>query len=95
MEITDKQIDDLAHLARLEFKDSEKERIKKDLTRIIEFCDVLKEVDTEGLEPLIYLSNEKNVLRPDEVGAHLDKEKVLKNAPLADSDYIKVPKVKK
>jgi aspartyl-tRNA(Asn)/glutamyl-tRNA(Gln) amidotransferase subunit C len=94
MKITDKQIDDLAHLARLEFKDSEKNAIKNDLERIIEFCDVLGELDTEGLDPLIYLSNEKNILRPDEVGGHLDKEKVLRNAPLSDSDYIKVPKVK-
>ena len=60
---------------------------------IIDFCDKLKEVDTTGVDPLIYVSSESNVLREDRVGDHLSKEQVLKNAPSKDSDYFKVPKV--
>jgi len=93
MSISDKKVKELAHLARLEFNDDEKIAIKGDLDRIIGFCDKLKEVDTEGVEPLIYLSNEQNVLREDKVGDMLTKQEALKNAPLADSDYFKVPKV--
>jgi aspartyl-tRNA(Asn)/glutamyl-tRNA(Gln) amidotransferase subunit C len=93
MNIDDKKVSDLAHLARLEFDVAEKDAIKADLGRIIDFCDKLKEVNTEGVDPLIYLSNEQNVLRPDTVEAGLSKKEALKNAPLADSDYFKVPKV--
>ncbi len=93
MSITDKKVDDIAHLARLEFDTHGREVIKADLDKIIDFCDKLKEVNTEGVEPLIYMSDEQNVLREDKVVKQFSKEDALKNAPLSDSDYIKVPKV--
>ena len=93
MNISDKKIDELAHLARLEFSVTEKEAIKGDLIRIIDFCDKLKEVDTSTVEPLIYLSQEQTVLREDTVKSSFTKQEALKNAPSADSDYFKVPKV--
>ncbi len=93
MSISDKKVDQIAHLARLEFDDAEKQAIKVDLDRIIELCDKLNEVDTEGVEPLIYMSEEHNVLREDVAKKTLYKEEALKNAPQADSDYFKVPKV--
>jgi aspartyl-tRNA(Asn)/glutamyl-tRNA(Gln) amidotransferase subunit C len=93
MKLTDKKIDELAHLARLEFKDEEKKAIRTDLDKIIDFCDQLKEVNTEGVEPLVYVNSETNVLREDKVQPMLDKKDALKNAAESDSDYIKVPKV--
>lgn len=95
MTIDDKTIDNLAQLARLEFDANQKNRIKEDLTRILEFCDKLSEIDTQGIEPLIYMHDEVNVLREDSVTEHLSKADALRNAPLRDSDYFKVPKVKK
>jgi aspartyl-tRNA(Asn)/glutamyl-tRNA(Gln) amidotransferase subunit C len=71
----------------------DKEAIKADLGRIIVFCDKLREVNTEGVEPLIYMNNEQNVLREDVVKSGMNKSDALKNAPSADSDYFKVPKV--
>lgn len=93
MKIDDKRVDELAHLARLEFNQQQKVTIKSDLEKIIDFCDKLKEVDTANVEPLIYVNDEINVLREDQVEASLSKEKALKNAPSKDSDYFKVPKV--
>lgn len=93
MNIDDKKIDELAQLARLEFKAEEKESIKEDLNAILGFCDKLSELDTTGVEPLVYISNATNVLRADEVKAPLPKEDALKNAPSKDSDYFKMPKV--
>jgi aspartyl-tRNA(Asn)/glutamyl-tRNA(Gln) amidotransferase subunit C len=95
MEITDKTVDELAHLARLHFEGDEKQRIKKDLTRIVSFMEKLNELDTEGVEPLIYLSEEFNVMRKDEARKTITQEQALKNAPKRDSDYFKVPKVLK
>lgn len=93
MNIDDKKIDELAQLARLEFKSEEREHIKKDLNAILGFCDKLRELDTSGVEPLVYISNARNVLRQDEVKAPLAKEDALRNAPSKDSDYFKMPKV--
>lgn len=92
MKITEKQIDELAYLARLEFKDDSKDAIKADLDRIIEFCEQLREVDTSNVEPLVYMSDRMNNLREDEVIETISHEEALKNAPDADSDYFKVPK---
>lgn len=93
MSITETKVDELAHLARLEFTPTEKQAIKDDLSRIIMFCKKLTEVNTDGVEPLIYLSQEQNVLRHDIVEEMLTKKEALHNAPSADSDYFKVPKV--
>ncbi|MBO6516698.1 MAG: Asp-tRNA(Asn)/Glu-tRNA(Gln) amidotransferase subunit GatC [Bacteroidia bacterium] len=93
MKITDTKIDELSHLARLQFEDQDKEQIKTDLERILAFCEKLNELDTSDVEPLVYMSDRVNPLREDEVEASLPKEDVLKNAPSADSDYFKVPKV--
>ena len=93
MTINDKRVEELAHLARLEFNSEQKAAIKKDLEKIIDFCDQLKELDTEGVEPLIYVNDEFNVFREDKIEASLPKEKALLNAPSKDSDYFKVPKV--
>lgn len=95
MEITDKTVDELAHLARLQFDGDEKQRIKKDLTRIVSFMEKLNELDTEGVEPLIYLSEEINVMRLDEARTTITQEQALQNSPKRDSDYFKVPKVLK
>lgn len=86
-------IDQLAYLARLEFKDEEREAIKKDLERILQFVDKLQELDTDGVDPLIYLSDRINNLREDKVVKTISHEEALKNAPDADSDYFRIPKV--
>lgn len=93
MEINNETVDKLAYLARLEFSADEKEHIKKDLSRIITWIDKLNELDTEKVEPLIYMSNEINVTRNDDVNNSVSHEDALLNAPKKDSDYYRVPKV--
>ncbi len=92
MEISTKKIDELAHLARLEFNENEKIKIKADLQRIVGFFDKLSEVDTQNGEPLIYMSDRTNNLRLDEIEEKITKQEALKNAPSKDSDYFKVSK---
>ena len=93
MKITDEIVDQIAHLARLEFNGEEKENIKADLTNIIAFVDQLNTVDTEGVEPLIFMSDAINVLRDDVYKPSITQEEALKNVPTADSDYFKIAKV--
>jgi len=95
MKVNKELIDKLSELAKLEFDESAKEQIITDLDRIIQFVEKLQEVDTSNTEPLIYVNEDVNVLREDKVNHDISKEEALKNAPEADSDYFKMPKVLK
>jgi aspartyl-tRNA(Asn)/glutamyl-tRNA(Gln) amidotransferase subunit C len=93
MEVTDAMVDKLAHLARLKFNDAEKLEIKSDLQKMIAFVEKLNELDLTGVEPLLHISNETNVLREDEVKGSITREQALRNAPMHDDQFFKVPKV--
>jgi aspartyl-tRNA(Asn)/glutamyl-tRNA(Gln) amidotransferase subunit C len=93
MEVNDTMIEKLAHLSRLQFSETEKAEIKKDLQRMIGFVEKLDELELEGVEPQLFMSEEINVLREDEVKGSISREEALKNAPLHDEQFFKVPKV--
>ena len=93
MKVTDELVDKLAHLAKLEFTGDKKERIKGDFQKILNFVEKLSELDTEGVEPLIHMSDTVTEFREDKVVETISHEEALKNAPQKDSDYFKVPKV--
>lgn len=93
MKIDNDTVDKIAHLARLEFSEESKAAMVKDMNNMLGFIDKLNELDTSNVEPLIYMSDEVNVLREDEVIHDITQEEALKNAPKHDSDYFKVPKV--
>ncbi len=88
-----KTVDEIAHLARLEFNDEAKGEILNDMNRMLAFVDKLNELNTDNVEPLIYMTEERSVLREDEVKVTVTQQEALKNAPKKDSDYFKVPKV--
>jgi aspartyl-tRNA(Asn)/glutamyl-tRNA(Gln) amidotransferase subunit C len=88
-----KMVDELAHLARLEFNDASKQEIINDMNRMLAFVDKLSELKTDDVEPLIYMTNETNVMREDDAIQSITQDEALKNAPRKDSDYFKVPKV--
>ena len=93
MEVNDELINNLAQLARLEFNDAERDEIKSDLQKMIAFIDKLNELNTSGVEPLLHMSENVNVLREDEVKGSISREDALKNAPVHDEQFFKVPKV--
>lgn len=93
MEVNDALVDKLANLARLKFNTAEKEEIKNDLQKMIAFVEKLNELDTTGVAPLLHMTNEVNVLRDDEIKGSISREEALKNAPLHDEQFFKVPKV--
>ncbi len=93
MKIDDKMIDKIAKLAYLEFEKDEKEQIRKDLERIITFVDKLKELHTENVEPLVYLSDTAKNLRSDEPSVSITHEDALLNAPQTDGKFFLVPKI--
>ncbi len=95
MEINNEIVDKIASLSKLLFSGEEKEAIKNDMNKMLDFVGKLEEVDTAGVEPLIHMSDEVNVLRPDVVEYTISQAEALKNAPSRDSTYFKIPKVLK
>ena len=93
MKIDNALVDRLAELSKLELDELSKETMKQDLQKIFDMMDKLNELNVDGVEPLIYMSDEVNVLRADEVKGQVSKADALLNAPQKDSDFFKVPKV--
>ncbi len=86
-------VDEIAHLARLEFNEEAKQGIITDMNRMLDFVEKLNELNTDNVEPLIYMTQEQNVLREDAPEITLTQKEALKNAPQKDTDYFKAPKV--
>lgn len=93
MKIDDQLVDKLSTLARLEFTQEESMQLKDDLEKMIAFISKLEEVDTAGTAPLIFLSEETNVFREDQVKETISREEAMKNVPVSKEGYILVPKV--
>ena len=93
MKIDTKVVDELAHLARLSYENEAKQEIVTELNKIIAFVEKLDEINTDGIEPLIYMVDETNITREDVMKQNVSQDEGLKNAPKKDSDYFRVPKV--
>ncbi len=98
MRITEEQVRYVADLANLSLTDEELHRMTRDLEGILEQIDRLKEIDTEGVEPMaqvLFDAEDTATLRPDEdrPERRFPNETVLANAALSAVGYFKVPKV--
>ncbi|MCL6525160.1 MAG: Asp-tRNA(Asn)/Glu-tRNA(Gln) amidotransferase subunit GatC [Thermoflavifilum sp.] len=94
MEISDDLIRRLCDLARLEYDEQEAEALKKDLQRMIAFIEQLNQVDTTGVEPLIFLADHPHPLREDIAQQTITREEAISLAPHHDEAYFRVPPVK-
>ncbi len=83
----------LEKLSRLQLSDNERTAIQKDLGNILTMVDKLNELDTDGVEPLVYISEEENILRDDVIQNQVSREDALKNAPNQDGEFFRVPKM--
>jgi len=105
MKVSEKDVTYVADLANLELTPEERERMVRDLNSILEYVDRLNELDTADVPPMAQVSGryaalEKKgatgfeyAMRADELGASLDRQIALANAPESDGKFFKVPKV--
>ena len=94
MKITEATLDLIAELARLDVSDpSTRASLMGDMQRVLDFVERLNEVETTGVEPLVFMTDEMDVLREDSASLEITKQQALLNAPVKDSDYFKVPRV--
>lgn len=93
MSITRDDVRYLARLSRLTFSEEEEKQLAGELGSILSYMDLLSEVDTDDVEPMTHVLDRVNVVRADDVQQRITREEALSNAPSADSDYVRVPKV--
>jgi len=93
MSVTKKDVDYVADLARLQLKEDERESLVNDMNQILDYMTTLEEVDTSDVEPLEHVIDLEYRLRNDKAKPPVSHEDALKNAPDADSDYFRVPRV--
>jgi aspartyl-tRNA(Asn)/glutamyl-tRNA(Gln) amidotransferase subunit C len=93
MSLTEREIEHVAQLARLELTEAEKTEFTSQLNRILGLAAKLEQLDTVGVEPMAHVAPIVNVFRPDRTGRSLDLEKALANAPERKDNFFKVPKI--
>jgi len=93
MPVSTDQVRHIAKLARIAMTDAEIERLAPELNNILGWVEQLAEVNTDGVEPLTAVIDQKLRLRDDEVTAGNCRDDVLANAPNAQHGFFAVPKV--
>lgn len=90
--ISDETIEYVGILAKLELSEEEKEQAKKDMGSMLEYIDKLKELDTQGVEPMSHVFQTQNVFREDVVTNGDDRSSILANAPGEKDGMFRVPR---
>lgn len=92
--LTREDVIKIAKLSRLSLTDEEIDRSVVEIGAILEYVEVLQQVDTEGLEPTYQVTSLQNVMRPDEILDYGTTPNVLlKNAPQTEADHFKVKRM--
>lgn len=86
-------VDHVARLARLDLTDAERERMRVELTHILEHAERIQALDLDGVPPTSHSVSIRNAMRPDEVAPSLKPEEALANAPEVEDGRIKVPRI--
>lgn len=93
MSVSKEDVEKIAKLAKLKFSDEELENFTPQMNEILNYMDKLNELDTENVEPLSHPVEQINVFREDKLKQSISTEDALKNSPVKDEQYFKVPKV--
>jgi aspartyl-tRNA(Asn)/glutamyl-tRNA(Gln) amidotransferase subunit C len=93
MAITREDVEKVARLARLLLSEEELDRMTVQLGQILQYMDLLREVDTADVEPMAHCVEMSNVFREDRVQPSLPRSEALANAPCDDGECYLVPAV--
>ena len=93
MRLTQKEVEYVADLARIQVSEAEKEELSHQLSAILTYMEELNQVDTEGISTMTSVVSQTNVLREDEVRESVSQDETLKNAPAAKDGMFQVPKI--
>jgi aspartyl-tRNA(Asn)/glutamyl-tRNA(Gln) amidotransferase subunit C len=90
MKLSREEVKRLALLARLGLDEDEVERLREQLSNILDNFEILQQVDTTDVPPTAHSIALENVLREDEAGPSLPADQVLANAPNREEGFFKV-----
>ena len=90
MAITREEVRHVATLFRLGLSEEDIARFQEQLSQIIDYFQVLQQVDTEGVEPTSHTLALENVMRDDEPRPSFPHEDILANAPLREEGFFRV-----
>lgn len=93
MAISKEEVIHIAKLASLNLSEEEIERYTNDMQEILEFANMINNVNTDGMNETIAANEKSNVLRKDEVVNFNNRELLLQNAPSQDEGMFRIPKV--
>ena len=93
MELSRDVVRKVADLARLKVSEDELDSLVTDLSAMIGYVQVLNEVDTTDVAPMVHAVELHNVLRTDSVVESLPRSEALSNAPRSDGSYFLVPAI--
>ena len=93
MTVSSQQVRHIAKLARIGMSDAEIEALVPELNNILGWVEQLSEVDTDGVEPLATVIDQKLRLRDDVIIEGNIRDEILANAPDAQHGFFAVPKV--
>ncbi|HEX9926378.1 MAG TPA: Asp-tRNA(Asn)/Glu-tRNA(Gln) amidotransferase subunit GatC [Anaerolineae bacterium] len=91
--LSHEQVETIAELAKLTLTEEEKAIFQEQLSAILDYAEMLQQVDTTGIPPTTSAIPLNNVMRPDERRLHLPNEEALFNAPEAEDGQFKVQAV--
>jgi aspartyl-tRNA(Asn)/glutamyl-tRNA(Gln) amidotransferase subunit C len=81
MSLTPQDVEKIAHLARLELTPAEKAQYLEQLTAVLDYAEMLNELDLDGIQPTAHAIAQENVMREDAAAPGLTIDEVLFNAP--------------
>ena len=90
--IDDETMENVCILAKLSLTEDEKEKAKEDMQKMLDYIDLLNELDTTGIEPMSHVFPIENVFREDVVTNGDNHEAMLANAPKQKENQYQVPK---
>lgn len=93
MKLSREDVGRIAQLARLGLTETEVEKLREQLSHILETFEVLQQVDTTGIPPTAQSITLQNVLREDEVAESLPPDQILANAPQKNQGFFRVQAV--
>ncbi|MBS7287623.1 MAG: Asp-tRNA(Asn)/Glu-tRNA(Gln) amidotransferase subunit GatC [Candidatus Freyarchaeota archaeon] len=91
--ITKEVVEHIAWLARLKLSEEEKEKFARQLSKIIDYFNVISKVDTSNIEPTFHVLELYNVFREDKEVESLPQEIVVRSAHESEDGFIKAPKI--
>ena len=93
MDISIKQIEQVASLSRILLTDDEKDIFREQLTDILGYIGKLNELNTDDVEPMAYSTSVQNVFREDKLESSISRQEILELSPSSTNGFFKVPKI--